>query len=267
MADEVSARGVSRTRASIVATWLVLVALVVLAARAAHRSYADSAYREGLGYTEFPAEDVPGRLEAYEEALRRAPDTFLYLLRSGQIRLSRVAGANAAKSGDASAELDVARQRLTRAATVHPLDARARISIAQVFLLDGDAVGALREARVALALGPRHPTVQVAAVRLGIDAWRRSGDPEALGLALDAGALRASWTAIHGPAQAGNPLRFVGAALRARSDDVLGDLLEAAGSRSDRLSVAIEWTARARPDVARILESRRRRVTKSGRVE
>ena len=262
MADEVSARGVSRTRGSIVATWLVLLAVVVLAARAAHRSHADSAYREGLGYTEFPAEDVPGRLEAYEEALRRAPDTFLYLLRSGQIRLSRAAGA-----GDAGAELDLARSRLARAATVHPLDARARISIAQALLLDGDAVRALSEARIALALGPRHPTVQVAAVRLGIDAWRRNGDQQALGLALDAGVLRASWTAIHGPAQAGNPLRFVSAALHARSDDVLGDLLEAAGSRTDRLSVAIGWTTRARPDVARILESRRRHVAQSGRLE
>jgi len=235
--------------------------LACLACRAGVRAYADAAYRDGLGYTEFPAEDVPGRLEAYDEAHRRAPGTFVYLLRSGQIHLAR-----AAAGAREEQHLTTAGERLREAVRIHPLDARARISLAQVLLLEGDASAAYESARVAASLGRRHPLVQLAGVRLGIEAWTRTGDIEGLALALDAELVRWSWRTVYQKqeSRAENRRRrvprFVLGALSTRRDDALGDLLEAAGQRLDRLDVAIAWTAVDRPDIAEILAARRRRI-------
>src|SRR4051812_9230239 len=60
-----------------------------------------------------PAADLPGRLEAYEEAARRDPGEALYALRIAQIHLRR---ATARGASARRAELDAARDLLERAA-------------------------------------------------------------------------------------------------------------------------------------------------------
>lgn len=227
---------------------LAAAAAAGLAIGAGLRSHADAAYRQGLGFTEFPAEDVPGRLEAYEEAVRRDPRRFVYRLRAGQIHLSR------ARDDASATHAEAASTHLQVAAAVHPLDARVHVALAQLAALQGDPDGALEALRRAVATGPRHPSVQAAAVRLALEIWSREGRVDALADALDHDALRVSWNT-----EAAR-LRVVEATLRRRRDSAVGDLLEACAGRRERLETAARWAARALPELSPILDAALRRA-------
>ncbi len=242
-------------RAALILRAVAAAAAGALALVAGLRAHADAAYRRGLGYTDRPAEDVPGRLKAYEEAVRRTPRTFTYLLRSGQIHLARAGTATLPGAvSDRRHELDLAGQRIRAAIAVHPLDARARVALAQYLVLQGAPSEALAVAQRAVDLGPRHPTVQSAAVRVALDVWRRFARIDALALALDLDAFRASWQD-----EPGVP-RDVRRVLRSRAGVALPDLLEACAGDATRLAVAERWAASALPDLAPVIASALQRV-------
>ena len=140
---------------------------------------------------------------------------------------------------------------------VHPLDARVHVALAQLALTRRDVDGALSEARRAVALGPRHPTVQSGAVRVAAEAWLHSGRVDALATALDLEDLRASWQpSVRCPGA-------VVAALRSREDSVLGDMIEACSDSPSRLRVAHGWLAVSLPDLAPVLEETLGRASES----
>ena len=219
------------------------------------RAYADSAYREGLGYTDLPAEDVPGRLEAYEEAIRRAPDAFTYRLRAGQILQARAEG----RTGGAASDLHAASLHLRAAVALHPLDARARAALSKQLLLEGDVDAALVEARRAFELGPRHPSAQVAAVRVAVLCWSAFDRIDGLATALELDEHRATWLGVTRPPQEAI------VALRAHADSALADLLEACAGDVERLSAAHRWCVAALPALAPVLSSALRRSRQTER--
>lgn len=237
-------------RGAAVVRILAAAAAGALAAVAGYRAHADAAYRRGLGYTDRPAEDVAGRLEAYEEAVRRSPRCFTYLLRTGQIHLGR---ASTPEGLDAQ-HLRRAEECLRAAADVHPLDARVHVELARLLVVTGDPDGALTRARRAVELGPRHPSVQEAAVLVAVGVWDRLGRLDALATALDLDAVRTSWRADVGP------LRGVQAALRRHEARAVGDLLEACGRDTVRLATARAWSERALSDAVPVLDAALRRA-------
>ncbi len=222
------------------------VAAGALSARAVSVASVESVYRRGLGITDKPAEDLPGRLEAYEEAGARAPHVFEYRLRSAQIRLGRAAGGGAG----AAADVERALQHAQAAVAAHPLDAVARSVLADALLLSGRADEARTEATRALRLGPMHPGAQGAVARLGLDTWAVRGDVAFLRLALDAGALL---DASDPAAEGRQARRRAERACARRPGGALPDLLEAAGGDAGRLRVAAAWLERADPVGATVL--------------
>jgi hypothetical protein len=224
--------------------------VIVLAGVAGLRAYADAAYRQGLGFTDRPAEDVPGRLASYEEALTRSPRCFTYLLRSGQIHLGRAA----AGGDDRASNLRLAGERIRDAVDVHPLDPRGHVALAGVLRLEGDTGAALAALKRALAVGPRHPGVQARAIAVAVDVWARGGGLDALRFALDTASLRRAWL-VDAPVPGD-----VVASLRTRGEGAVGDLLEACGGDPARLAVAVAWTERALPGIAPAIRAVERRV-------
>jgi tetratricopeptide (TPR) repeat protein len=227
---------------------LAAAAAAALAVVAGLRAHADAAYRQGLGYTAFPAEDVPGRLEAYEEAVRRSPRRFVYRLRAGQIHLAR------ARDDDDAHHREAASEHLRVAVAVHPMDARVHVALAQLAVLEGDPDRALDALRRGVATGPRHPAVQEAAVRIALEIWSQEGRVDALADALDHDALRVGWN------DAAPRLRVIDATLRQRRDRAVGDLLEACAGRRGRLETAARWLARAIPEMSPVLDAALRRA-------
>jgi hypothetical protein len=231
---------VARAAALVGAGLLVVATLRALYAEAAYESGLDLAVDPRIG----PAQDVPGRLEAYEEAMRRDPGEPLYALRAGQIRLQRAARRDG--SVDAR-ELTDARGLLERASALRPLDSRPRAQLADAARLAGDAGGALRAAAEATALAPRAPGPMRVAVDVGLWAWRENGDPAALRTALAAGAsLRDIGEA--------SPDRAIVTAFGKAGADLAQDLVEA--TRNDRAlaAYAAEAARPIRPEVARLLD-------------
>jgi hypothetical protein len=163
----------------------VAAAALYVTSAALRTVHAEIAYDAGLrvateGKTG-PAADLPGRLELYEEALRRDPDEATYALRAAQIRLFRAAP----RGGPADvAALGPARDLLDRAAELLPLDSKIHATRAQLERAARNRNAAEREAWVAIATAPRAPGALSVAVSVGLAGWRESGDPSALRLAL-----------------------------------------------------------------------------------
>src|SRR5262245_46521593 len=139
---------------------LALVALAAcaggLAAAALRTVSAEEAYEAGLAkaadvHTD-PAADMPGRLEAYEEAARRDASESLYALRAAQIRLSRAIHAD---GGLVRAELAAAERLIASAGAARPLNADVHATRARAWMLRRVAPEAAREARTAISLAPQ----------------------------------------------------------------------------------------------------------------
>jgi len=131
-----------------------------------------------------PAADIPGRVEAYEEAARRDPGESLYALRAAQIRLSRARRRGAAGRDDLAA----AERLLAAAALARPLDADVHATHALALRLRRDAAAAAAEARAAVSLAPCGLVALETAQTVGLWAWRAERDPSYLRSALEAGA-------------------------------------------------------------------------------
>ncbi len=214
--------------------WLLVVAAAALALafEGARIAWSDAKYRGVLDAGDTPVRDVPGRLEAFEEATRRRPGEFTYSLRSGQLRLVRhVAGDGAAH------ELADATAHLQHAVEVHPLDPRGRIALARALGLADDSAGMVREVARAVLLGPRHGNVLREATALLTTEWRRTGLPDLLAWALEIEAERAAWSAQ-------GPSRTAGGILAARGDQAQGDVVWAANGRAPLLRAGAALLAR-----------------------
>ncbi len=166
---------------------LVAIAACALAAFFAWRAVgivrAERAYEAGIALAiDRPETDLPGRLEAYDEAGAIEPGDATYALRAAQIRLARlVRAAPEARP----ALLEGARSDIQRALRRAPLDPRVQAVAAQIAQVDGDVLVARERADAAAVLGPRHPGALATAVRVHLWAFRRAKDPEALVRALE----------------------------------------------------------------------------------
>lgn len=180
-------------RAVRVAAAAAAVGLAVLQIRTwrAERAYERGIWatdpRTGRPATDAPARDVPGRLEAYDEARSLDPSNPLYGLRAAQIEIARVARA----PRDAARDERVSRvhDRLRDVLAAAPLEGRAHDALAHVFAENGDLDGAIDRTRRSVALAKRRPsTLEVAAHRF-VWGWRRTWDPDILASALDVARL------------------------------------------------------------------------------
>ena len=212
------------------------------------RTYrAETAYGAGLALAEradaSPGEDVPGRLEAYEEASRIDPGEGLYRLRTGQIRLQR---AKRAPGVPDDAELAAAAAALDAAARTRPLDVRVHCGRVQLARARRDLDGALRAVSAARAAAPISPAALLAASATQTWAWRVTGDAshlrDALAAARDLDAIGEATAA-----------RELAADLRNSGHELAGDLAEAAAGDIGLLRFAARIVAPARPEVARVL--------------
>jgi len=236
-----SAGRIARVAATVLAVFLAAVSLRTL--------HAESAYESGLDVAvdprRSPALDLPGRLDAYEEAMRRDPGEGLYALRAGQIRLLRAAKA---AGGVDRVELETARERLRTAARLRPLDARPRAQLARAAQIADDPIEAVAFADAATTLGPRAPGPAWTAVDVGLWAWRAHGDVSALRAALRGGAILSRI----GESRPTTP--FARAFQRADAG-LAQDLVEAVRGDASLAAFAVEATKDVRPDVARLLET------------
>jgi hypothetical protein len=229
------------------ATALLAAAGAALCAAAALRTaWAEWAYdREGLALGDdpeaSPAADVPGRLEAFEEAARREPCEALYRLRAAQIRLRRV------RRGDVDrAELAAARASLAEAARLRPMDFRVRSTMARAARLADDPAAAVSEAAAALRLAPRAPGALYDAVAIDVWAWRRARDPAYL-----TAALRATRDLVS--TGASNPTGALATAFASAGPDLAADLAQATSGDDSLRRVALEAARATRPEVAAAL--------------
>ncbi len=172
------------------------LALVVLAACAgvlAALAYvtfrAEEAFERGLslapGPPANPVADVPGRLEAYEEALRRDPGEALYARRAAQVRLRRARRADGTIDRD---ELNAAMALLVRAAELRPIDGTTHALLAQAHRMGRDAGSAVHAARTAVRMAPRSSFTLRNAMTIGLWAWRAAGSVDSLRFALESSA-------------------------------------------------------------------------------
>jgi len=232
-----------------------------LAAAAGRTWWAESAYTEGLGATASPSEDVPGRLERYEEARRRDPGEPLYALRTGQILLGRAEGAAAPPTRREG--LLAAEPLLAESVRLFPLDSQSHAAWSQALAGLGDADLAIREADAALLLGPRRPTTYEWAIRWFARRWDRVRDDRCLAR-LFRTAMRAE-EAVRDPPSDVPPVEPPGAGtlrrLLASSDaPTAEDLIRAAGTEPDLLRFAAERMRAHRPLDAERLEAHAVRV-------
>lgn len=164
---------------------LAAILALALAVRAFHVARVDSGYVSAVGFGVPAAEDLPGRLEAYEAAAAADPGETAYAFRAGRLRLSR---AFDAEGEERSAQAAAALAHLERAVELQPLDPRVRIALSGALHLCGDDAGAVRETHTSVLLGPRHPSALSRACRIFADRWRRTRDPADLREALDVAA-------------------------------------------------------------------------------
>ncbi len=215
---------------------------LALAAVAARTVRAELAYGAGLAPHADPVRDVPGRLDAYEEAADLGPGNPLYALRAGQIRLMRAGRSREART----TELAAAEAWFRRAVALHPVEARARAGLAQVLLARGEPDAAARESARSFRLAPRSPGVIGRSGAMFVLEWRRTRDPAAL-----RGALRC--------AEAGERIRETsiprGIAKLLAQEPVpnVAAFLEAVGGESSLLRTAAALIAPARPADAEML--------------
>jgi hypothetical protein len=224
---------------------VVAAAGALLAASAALRTvHAEFAYEEGLALAEdpraSPGADVQGRLERYEEALRRDPGEALYALRAAQIRLAKASPRG--KPAD-SAELGAARDLLERAAAMRPLDSKIHATRAQLERAARNLRVAQSEAWVAVRTAPRGPAALKTALSIGLDGWRETGDPSYLRLALTGG------RGI-GRIDPSNALPVLDTAFTEAGPGLAGDLVEATSGDPDLRAYAADRVRAVRPDVA-----------------
>src|SRR5262245_63275048 len=128
-----------------------------LAAASLRTLRAEEAFEAGLAkaadaHTD-PAADLPGRLEAYEGAVRRDPGESQYALRAAQIRLSRARRRGAAWREDLAA----AEALLAAAVAARPLDADVHAARALALRLRRAAPGAAPAPRPPAPPAPRGP--------------------------------------------------------------------------------------------------------------
>lgn len=217
---------------------IVAAAACALAALFAWRALgvvrAERAYEAGIALAiDRPETDLPGRLEAYDEAGGIEQGEATYALRAAQIRLARLVRA---VPDQREALLEAARADLTRALKRAPLDPRIQVVAAQIAQVDGDVLVARERADAAAVLGPRHPGALAAAVRVHLWAFRRAKDPEALVRALEI--ARAAQAVSDDPAPGADRATTSAAAGVLVSHFQRGtltaeDVLGAAGSRLD----------------------------------
>ena len=222
----------------------VAAAALVVAAAALRTVHAELAYADGLAFAKdphtSPAADLPGRLECYEEALRRDPGEALYALRAAQIRLFRAAPRGGPVD---TAGLAPARDLLERAAAQRPLDSKIHATRAQLERAARNLRGAEREAWIAVRTAPRAPGPLTTALSVGLAAWRETGDPSYLRLALTGG---------HGLQRidASNRLPVLAAAFAEAGPELAGDLLEATSGDAELRAYAADRVRPVRPAVA-----------------
>jgi tetratricopeptide (TPR) repeat protein len=220
----------------------------MLAAASLRTTYAERAYVAGLDLTvdprRSPALDLPGRLEAYEDAMSRDPGEELYVLRAGQIRLLRAARRDGAVD---RRELAAARALLVRATELRPLDSRPRAQLALAARMAGDSEEALRAAKEAAALAPNAPGPMRVAADVGLWAWTQTGDPAALRSALAAG------MALAGIGEE-SPDRAIVNALGRAGPDLAQDLVEATKEDPTLAAYAAAAARPLKPEVARLLD-------------
>jgi len=225
----------------------VAAAALLVTSAALRTVHAEIAYDAGLRLaTEHwvgPAADLPGRLELYEEALRRDPGEALYALRAAQIRLFRAAPRGGPVD---TAALGPARDLLDRAAALRPLDSKIHATRAQLERAARNRDAAKGEAWVAIATAPRAPGALTVAMSVGLDGWRESGDPSCLRLALTGARGLA---AIHGSDR--SPV--LEAAFAEAGPELAADLLEATSGDPGLRAYAAGRVRAVRPAVADVI--------------
>jgi len=242
-------------------------AAALLALAAARTWWAESAYTAGLGTTASPAEDVPGRLERYEEARRRDPSEPLYALRAGQIRLGRAGRTE--DPGARREELLAAAERLRESVRLFPLDSQAHAGLAQALAGLGDDDGAIRHADAALLLGPRRPATYEWAIRWFARRWERARDDRCLARLLRT-ALRAEEAVRDPPADvprvdAPPGARTVAQLLGSLAGPTAEDVARAVGEDPESLRFAARGIREVRPLDAERLERLAERAGGGGR--
>jgi len=237
--------GATAARAARIAAAVGAAALAAASLRTMH---AEAAYETGLDASvdprRSPALDLPGRLEAYEEAVRRDPGEELYVLRAGQVRLLRAVRRGGEIDG---VELAAARGLLVRATELRPLDSRPRAQLARAARLAGDPDGAVAQARQAMALAPKAPGPMHVAVEIGLWAWRATGEPADLRTALAAG------VALAGIGEESPDRAFAGAFAEARAG-LAQDLVEATTGDAALAAYAVLAVRPVRPEAALVLD-------------
>src|SRR5262245_21673890 len=192
-----------------------------LAAASLRTLRAEEAFEAGLAkaadaHTD-PAADLPGRLEAYEGAVRRDPGESQYALRAAQIRLSRARRRGAAWREDLAA----AEALLAAAVAARPLDADVHAARALALRLRRDAAGAAAEARTAVSLAPCGLVALETAQSVGLWGWRELRDPSYLRFAFEAG------TRLHSMGRGREVRRTFDAAFAATGPELAADIAEA----------------------------------------
>ena len=230
---------------------LVHVALAAcaggLAAASLRTVGAEEAFEAGLAKAADaetnPAADLPGRVEAYEEAVRRDPGESLYALRAAQIRLSRAGRLAGAARRD---ELAAAERLLDAASAARPLNADVHAVRALARLLRRDAKTAADEARAAMSLAPWGLLALDTAQSVGLAGWRAEQDPAYLRLALTAGMRLDPWDRRESR-------RAFDAAFEAAGPELAADLVEATAGDAALRAFAASSVGRTRPEVAAVV--------------
>jgi hypothetical protein len=205
---------------------------------------AEDAYEQGLDKAADaetdPAADLPGRVEAYEEAARRDPGEALYALRAAQIRLSR---ARRLAGRAQREELAAAEALLASAVAARPLDADVHAARAIAALSRRDAATAAAEAREAVGLAPWGLVALGTAQKVGLSGWRSERDPAYLRMALAAGARLDAWDRRESR-------RAFDDAFAAAGPELAADLAEATAGDAALRAFAVSAAARTRPEAA-----------------
>ena len=205
---------------------------------------AEEAYERGLAKATDaetdPAADLPGRVEAYEEAARRDPGESLYALRAAQIRLGRARRLSGRAQRE---ELAAADALLDSAVAARPLDADVHAARAIASLLRRDAAAAGAEARESMRLAPWGLVALGTAQVVGLSGWRTERDPAFLRMALEAGARLDAWDRRESR-------RAFDDAFAAAGPELAADLAEATAGDAALRTFAVSAAARTRPEAA-----------------
>jgi hypothetical protein len=208
---------------------------------------AEQAFEDGLARAADaetdPAADLPGRVEAYEEAARLDPGESLYALRAAQIRLAR---ARRLAGPAAREQLAAAERLLDGAAAARPLDADVHAARAVALRLRRDAAASVAEARAAILLAPWGLVALGTAQSVGLWAWRAERDPAYLRMALSAGARLDAWDRRESR-------RAFDDAFAAAGPSLAADLVEATAGEPALRAFAAASAARTRPEVAALV--------------